>query len=61
MNTLCGHGLVSFNLIHKMIDYVKMRRLTPAEAARIMGRCCECAVFNTSRAERLLEKVLLEP
>jgi len=60
MNTLCGHGLVSFNLIHKMIDYVKMRRLTPAEAAKIMGRCCECGVFNTVRAEHLLEKMLLE-
>ena len=60
MNTLCGHGLVSFNLIHKMIDHVKMRRLTPAEAAKIMGRCCECGVFNTVRAEHLLEKMLLE-
>ncbi|UCD45282.1 MAG: hypothetical protein JSV27_01925 [Candidatus Bathyarchaeota archaeon] len=57
-NTLCGHGLVSFNLIRKMIDYVKMRRLTPREAAKIMGKCCECAVFNTDRAERLLEKLL---
>jgi hypothetical protein len=61
MSTLCGHGLVSFNFIHKMIDEVKMRRLTPAEAAKIMGRCCECGVFNTVRAERFLEKMLLEP
>ena len=61
MNTLCGHGLVSFNFIHKMIDYVKMRRLTPAEAARILGKSCECGVFNTTRAENLLEKMLLEP
>jgi len=60
INTLCGHGLVSFNLIHKMIEYVKMRRLTPREAAKIMGKCCECAVFNTARAEQLLEKMLLE-
>jgi hypothetical protein len=57
-NTLCGHGLVSFNLIHKMIEYVKMRKLTPKEAAKIMGKCCECAVFNTRRAELLLEKML---
>jgi hypothetical protein len=61
MSTLCGHGLVSFNFIHKMIAYVKMRRLTPAEAAKIMGRCCECGVFNTVHAEQLLEKMLLEP
>ncbi len=57
-NTLCGHGMISFNLIRKMIEYVKMRKLTPKEAAKIMGKCCECAVFNTTRAERLLEKHL---
>ena len=61
LNTLCGHGLVSFNLIRKMREYVRLRRLTPKEAAKIMGKCCECAVFNTSRAENLLEKMLLEP
>jgi hypothetical protein len=59
MNTLCGHGLVSFNLIHKMMEYVKLRRLTPKEAAKIMGKCCECAVFNTTRAEKLLENLLV--
>jgi predicted ATP-dependent serine protease len=32
--------------------------LTPAEAARIMGKCCECGVFNTIRAQTLLEKML---
>jgi hypothetical protein len=58
INTLCGHGMVSFNLIRKMIEYVKLRRLTPKEAAKIMGRCCECGVFNTTRAEHLLEKML---
>ena len=58
INTLCGHGLVSFNFIHKMMDEVRMRKLTPKEAAKILGKCCECAVFNTSRAEKLLEKVL---
>jgi len=58
LNTLCGHGMVSFNLIRKMMEYVKLRKLTPKEAAKIMGKCCECAVFNTTRAERLLEKML---
>ena len=58
INTLCGHGMVSFTLIRKMMEYVKMRRLTPKKAAEIMGKCCECAVFNTTRAEHLLEKTL---
>ncbi|MDZ4163913.1 MAG: hypothetical protein U1C55_02190 [Smithellaceae bacterium] len=56
LNTLCGHGMVSFNLIRKMIEYVKLRRLTPGQAATIMARCCECGVFNPVRAESLLDK-----
>jgi hypothetical protein len=56
-NTMCGHGMVSFNLIRKMIEYVKLRRLTPKKAARIMAKCCECGAFNPVHAEMLLEKV----
>ncbi len=56
-NTMCGHGMVSFNLIRKMIDYVKLKRLTPKKAATIMAKCCECGAFNPMRAEMLLEKV----
>jgi hypothetical protein len=57
-HTLCGHGMVSFSLIRKMIEYVRLRRLSPKEAARIMGKCCECGVFNPGRAEMLLQKIL---
>jgi hypothetical protein len=57
INTLCGHGMVSFNLIRKMVEYVKLRRLTPKKAARIMAKCCECGAFNPARAEKLLEKI----
>ena len=57
LNTLCGHGMVSFNLIRKMIEYVKLRRLSPKKAATILAKCCECGVFNPVRAEMLLEKV----
>jgi hypothetical protein len=56
-STMCGHGMVSFNLVRKMIEHVRLRRLTPKEAAKIMAKCCECGVFNPSRAEMLLEKV----
>jgi len=56
-NSMCGHGMVSFNLIHKMVEYVKLRRLTPKKAAKIMAKCCECGAFNPARAEMLLEKI----
>lgn len=55
LNTMCGHGMVSFNLIRKLIEWVKLGRMTPKQAARMMGKCCECGVFNPARAEKLLE------
>ncbi len=56
-NTMCGHGMVSFNLIRKMIEQVRMRRMTPKQAARMMAKCCECGAFNPARAEALLERM----
>ncbi len=58
VNTLCGHGMVSFNLIRKMVECVRLRRLTPKRAATIMARCCECGAFNPVRAEQLLDKMV---
>lgn len=58
VNTLCGHGMVSFNLIRKMVEYVKLRRMTPQKAANLMAKCCECGAFNPVRAEQLLEKMV---
>ena len=57
-NTLCGHGMVSFGLIRKMIEQVRLRRLTPRRAALMMAKCCLCGAFNPVRAETLLEKML---
>ena len=56
LQTMCGHGMVSFNFIQKMIDWVKLGRATPVEAARYLARPCECGVFNPVRAEMLLEE-----
>ena len=56
-NTMCGHGMVSFNFIRKMIDFVILRRLTPKEAAGMPAKFCECGAFNPVRAEKLLERV----
>ncbi len=56
IHTMCGHGMVSFNFIRKMIEQVKLRRLTPKKAAKIMAKCCECGAFNPKRAELLLER-----
>ena len=59
MNTLCGHGLVSFNLIKKIVDEVKLGRMTPDDGAHHMAKPCECGAFNPGRAKELLEKMLM--
>jgi hypothetical protein len=59
MNTLCGHGLVSFNLIKKIVDEVKLGRMTPEDGAHHMAKPCECGAFNPSRAKELIESMLM--
>jgi hypothetical protein len=56
MNTLCGHGMVSFNLIKKVMDQVKLGKLTPKQGAVLLAKPCVCAAFNPARAEELLER-----
>jgi hypothetical protein len=56
LSTMCGHGMLSAQFVKKMIDWVKENRRTPAEVSRSMARFCSCGVFNTSRAERILDE-----
>jgi hypothetical protein len=54
LSTMCGHGMVSFGLAQKMMDWIKEGRRTPEQAACYMARFCTCGVFNTCRAARIL-------
>jgi hypothetical protein len=54
--TMCGHGMVSYNLVKRMLELVKAGRLTPARAAEHLAKPCTCSVFNTARAAELLEQ-----
>jgi len=54
--TMCGHGMISFNLAKKMIDWVKQGRRSPEEASTYMARFCTCGIFNTTRSCRILDE-----
>ena len=56
LTTMCGHGMLSAHFAKKMIDWAKENRRSPAELANTMARFCSCGVFNTSRAERILDE-----
>jgi hypothetical protein len=54
ITTMCGHGLVSANLVKKMAVQVKKGKKSLPEAAAELAKPCMCGVFNAERAERLL-------
>ena len=60
INTLYGHGMVSFNLIKKIIEEVKLERMTPGEGAYHLAKPCECGAFNPTRARQMLEALRMK-
>jgi hypothetical protein len=56
LSTMCGHGMLSFGLVQKLMSWVRQGRRTPEQAAVTMARFCSCGVFNPTRACRLLRK-----
>lgn len=54
--TMCGHGLVSFNLIADLADKVKRRQITPEKAGEMLAKPCICGVFNPARAAELIRQ-----
>ena len=56
--TMCGHGMISKNLVAKAIDQVKRGKKTPHEAAVMVAQPCVCGIFNVSRAEKLFSKYI---
>ena len=56
LSTMCGHGMLSFNFVRKLVEWVKQGRRSPEQAATTMARFCSCGVFNPTRACRLMEE-----
>ncbi len=56
LSTMCGHGMLSFNFVRKLVERVRQGRRTPEEAAVSMARFCTCGMFNTTRACRLMKR-----
>jgi len=54
VSTMCGHGMVAFNLVSDAFEQVKRGRASPEEAARRLAVPCVCGVFNPERAAQLL-------
>jgi len=56
--TMCGHAMISANLVDKLVRDIKRGRKTVKEAVLEMTKCCTCGNFNLTRAAQLLRKLL---
>ncbi len=57
ISTMCGHAMVSSNLIADVVGKIAKGRMTHAEGAEKLSRMCDCGIFNKHKAERLLRQI----
>lgn len=57
INTMCGHGMVAFNLIEHMVEMVRSGKKTAKEASEELASQCHCGIVNPIRAAEILEEM----
>lgn len=55
--TMCGHAMVSANLVEETIKDIRAGKMTYAEGASELSRMCVCGIFNPPRAEEILRRL----
>lgn len=57
LTTMCGHGMVTADLVLEVTEKVRTGKITPEKAAERLAKTCLCGVFNPERGARLLTKM----
>jgi len=60
ITTMCGHAMVSANLVTHLVAEIDEGKTTHEQAAKELSRMCDCGIFNPYRAEKLLRKMTSE-
>lgn len=55
MTTMCGHAMISVNLVKKMVSDIGKGRITIDKAAEELAKPCVCGIFNTEKAKKVLQ------
>jgi hypothetical protein len=55
ITTMCGHALVSKNLVTKLVADIKEGKATGSSAAETLAKDCICGILNPVRAAKILE------
>jgi hypothetical protein len=55
VTTMCGHGLISTNLVASLVEDLKKGRTTAEAASKELAKQCACGILNPVRASQLLQ------
>lgn len=58
ITTMCGHAMVSADLVRSLVMDIKSNKTTIREASRLLAAQCHCGVFNPERAEEILRNIV---
>ena len=53
--TMCGHGMLSPNLVRDVIRKLKTKKVDTWAGSLILAKPCACGIYNPHRSEELLE------
>ena len=56
--TMCGHGMVSPDLVRDVIRKVKTGKLSCWEGSLTLATPCACGIYNPHRSEELLKELI---
>jgi len=57
LSTMCGHGMIGFNLVQDIIRKLKDGDIDDKQAVHQLGEPCTCGIFNPTRAREILTDV----
>jgi hypothetical protein len=58
IQSMCGHGMVAVNLILDTLEQVKKGQMSLEDAGERLFKPCQCGIFNTDRAQKLLKAMV---
>jgi hypothetical protein len=54
---MCGHAMISANLVEDIVKRIKAGVITAKEGSVEIGKVCCCGIYNPDRAEKILRKL----
>jgi hypothetical protein len=55
LTTMCGHHMISPQLVENLLSAVRKKKLTGKEATEAMSKLCVCGIFNQERALKIID------